>query len=198
METIAGNLQILVDEKQAIKQALENQGKEPTDKIVQYAGLIDELENPDKVVYLFTPDGGETTVYAQLVGEEKVDLNATPNDIRIGTKAVTNSGVVDGDKDIPAYYCRYGSKLVFAESEIVIDIPEYDFKSLMISIASYNTKISDSISVNFVSVGTEMYEAKATTKLADITVDTTNERINVGITASEKSVVRYFVIKEEV
>ena len=179
VETIAENLQILVNEKQAIKQALENQGKEPTDKIAQYAGMIDELENPEKTVYLFTPDDGTTTIYAQLVGQEKVDLNATPNDIRIGTKAVTNSGVVDGDKEIPAYYSSYGSKLVYEDTEVIITIPEYDFKSLMIHIASYNTKMSDSVSINAVSVGTEMFEAKTTTKLSDIIIDSTNEQIKV-------------------
>ena len=197
METIAENLQILVNEKQAIKQALENQGKEPTEKINQYAGLIDELENPEKTVYLFTPDDGETTVYAQLVGQEKVDLNATPNDIRIGTKAVTNSGVVDGDKVIPAYYSSYGVRKFTADKEVKIKMKEYDYKSLMASMATFNNSLSESVCINLASVGDSMYECKSNTKTSDITKDSENGQIDFGITTEEDSVIRYFVVREE-
>ena len=67
----------------------------------------------------------------------------------------------------------------------------------MVTIASYNTNINDSTSVNYVSVNNAMYEAKSTTKLEDIVVDTENETINLGINVTEKSVLRYFVVREE-
>ena len=198
METIAENLQILVNEKQAIKQALENQGKEPTDKIATYSRLIDELENPDKVVYLVTPDDGTTTIYAQLVGQEKVDLNATPNDIRIGMKAVTNSGVVDGEKDIPAYFSRYGTKKVSANKEATITGYETDYKEMLVTIATFDSSISNSTVIKYVSIDDAIYEVGTGTKVSNISKDIENEQVSLGIIVKETSVLRFFLVREEV
>ena len=197
MPTIAENLQTLVEKKQAIKEALQNQGKEPTDELGTYPGLIDALENPDNITYLVTVDG-ENSAYTVLHGQEKVELNATTNDIRIGTKAVTETGVTDGEKEIPAYYSRYGERKFTKGTEVKIKMKEYDDKSLMTSMATFNVDLDKSISVNATSIGDSMYECKSNTKLSDITKDSANEQINFGITANEDSVIRYFVVREEI
>ena len=95
MVTIAEKLQKLLDIKAGLKTALESQSKEPTDNFASYAGLVSGLENPEKVEYFVTADG-ENKKYAQLVGEEKVDLTATENDIREGKVAIIDDGVATG------------------------------------------------------------------------------------------------------
>lgn len=196
MPTIAENLQTLIDQKAAIKAALESQGKEPTEALGSYAGLIDTLENPEKVVYCVTVDG-EDKKFAQLYGEQKVDLTATANDIRIGTTAITDAGYLEGTKVIPAYYVGYGKKIVLADNDVTITNPQYDYKELMITIAPYDTSVNESVSVEYVSIEDSMYEAKSATKISDISKDLINGQVNLGITATEKSVVRYFITREE-
>lgn len=197
MATIAENLQTLIDQKAAIKASLENQGKEPTEELGTYAELIDTLENPDEVTYCVTVDG-ENKKYAQLYRSEKVTLTATANDIRIDTSAITDTGYTEGTKDIPVYHSRYGKKILLSGKEAVISNPEYDYKELMASIATYNSSTTDSVSVQYSSVDNALYEAKTTTKVSDITKDSTNLQINLGTTVSEKSVLRYFVTREEI
>lgn len=196
MATIAENLQTLIDIKADIKAALESQSKEPTDAMGKYAGLIDDLENPDKVVYMVTVDG-EKKAFAQLVGEQKVKLTATANDVRLGTSVISNEGYMEGVKDIPGYFVSYGHKAVTSGSKITIPL-ESGFKTLMVTVAPYNTSISASTSVKYVSVDSAMYTANSATKLSDISVDTDNDQINLGITADAMSILRYFVVREEV
>ena len=143
MATIAENLQTLVDEKANIKAALETQGKEPTDELKTYAGLIEGLENPDKVEYCVTVDG-ENKAYAQLYGQEKVQLTATENDIRLGTAAITDSGYTEGSKDIPAYRSDTGRKIVQAGDKLTIStIDTYDYTKMQVIVTDYNTNISE-------------------------------------------------------
>ena len=194
--TIAEKLQIVLEQKKAIKTALENQGKSPSDDFSTYAKIIDTLENPDQVTYCVTVDG-ENKTYAVLYGEERAELTATPNDIRLGTVAITNKGITEGEKDIPAYYSRYGVRKFTKGKEVKISTPEYDYKSLMASIATFNKSLSESTYINIASVGDAMYECKSNTKSSDITKDLVNEQINFGLTTEEDSVIRYFVVREE-
>lgn len=196
METIAENLQILVDQKKAIKESLENQGKEPTEKISTYAGLINELENPDQVTYCVTVDG-ENKAYAVLYGEERAELTATPNDIRLGTVAITDKGITEGEKDIPAYFSRYGTKKVSANTEAIITGDETDYKKMMVTIATFNSSISKSNVVKYVSIDDAIYEVGTGTKVADISKDIEKEQISLGITVEETSVLRFFLVREE-
>ena len=196
MATIEENLQTLRDIKAGIKTSLENQNKEPTDSFASYSGLVDDLENPDDITYCVTLDG-ENKAYAQLYGQEEITLTATANDIRINTSAITGNGYTEGEKEIPAYFSRYGYKIIQSGQEVIITGHETDFKNLMITIATYDSSIDESVSVNYVSIDESVYEAKSTTKLSDIEKDLDNEQIKIGITVTEKSVLRYFVVREE-
>lgn len=196
MPTIAENLQTLVELKGAIKASLQSQGKEVSDSLSTYAGLIDSLENPDEVIYCVTVDG-VNKAYAQLYGKKKVELTATENDIRLGTSAITNTGYTDGKKDIPGYYVIYGYKAVQAGIEAVINYWP-GIESLLVTIVPFDTSVSDSVAVKYVSVDKAMYESNSTTKISDISVDTVNERINLGVTPDVRSILRYFVVRKEV
>ena len=197
MATIEENLQALRDIKAGIKTSLENQNKEPTDSFASYSGLVDDLENPDDITYCVTLDG-ENKAYAQLYGQEEITLTATANDIRINTSAITGNGYTEGEKEIPSYFSSYGYKIVPANSEATLTIHECDYKKLMVTIATYDSSASESVSVDYTSVEDSMYESKSATKVADITKDVDNEVIKLGITVTAKSVLRYFVTREEI
>ena len=141
-------------------------------------------------------DEAGTQFMAVCVGEETV-FTATDNDVREGLVYASDKGVSTGTKIIPVYYAGYGEKIVLANREVTITTPEYDYDSLMVIISTYNTSLSQSFVSTYVSVYDAIYMVGSNTKVADITIDTENEKVNLGITASEKSVLRYFVIKEE-
>lgn len=196
MATIAENLQTLVDHKAAIKAALENQGKEPTEALGTYAGLIDTLENPDEVSYCVTVDG-ENKAFAQLYGQERVTLTATANDIRQNTSAITDTGYTEGTKDIPAYHTQEGRKVVLAGNDLSLTLTDYDYTYLQIIVTKLAASIGESIEAYAVVINDAVYKTNSTTKLADITKDDNTQTINLGITAEENTVLRYFTMREE-
>lgn len=197
MATIAENLQILVEQKAAIKAALENRGKEPTDKLSTYAGLINELENADQISYVLTNADGTQRAYAVTSGEEAIHLTATANDIRQNTSAITDEGYTEGTKDIPAYHSNTGKKIIQAGSEISITIDRYDYTEFQAILCKYGTSVTDSVEVFAATIDDSVYKACATDKLADITTDGETTTINLGITADTKTVLRYFTMREE-
>jgi hypothetical protein len=196
MSTIVDKLNLLLENKNAIKAVLEEKGKEPSDVLSTYAQSISELDNEEQVSYVLSNADGSKKIYAQLSSKEPITLTATENDIRLGSTAITNEGFVEGTKDIPSYYSGYGSKMITAGSEAVIKKEEYDYKSIMITIAPYDAA-TGSTSVNYVSVSDAMYEAKTTTKLSDITINEDEKQVNLGITVDVLSVMRYFIVREE-
>ena len=198
MSTIADKLNLLLESKKAIKEVLEAKDKAPSDVLSTYAQSISELDNEEQVSYVLANADGTQKIYAQLSSKEPITLTATENDIRLGSTAITNVGYTEGAKDIPAYHSMYGKKIIQAGQEASLTNYEYDYKNLMVTIAPYNSSIGESTSINYVSVDDAMYEAKNVAKLADITKDASSETINLGITVTEKSVLRYFVVREEV
>ena len=197
MSTIADKLNLLLENKNAIKAVLEEKGKEPSDVLSTYAQSISELDNEEQVSYVLSNADGSKKIYAQLSSKEPITLTATENDIRLGSTAITNEGFVEGTKDIPAYYSWTGKKIIQAGSAVTISIPKYQYTQLLVTLSNYNTSISESVEVVATNIEDEMYEAKTTTKLADITLDDATETIDLGITADVKSVLRYFTMKEE-
>lgn len=202
METIAGNLQILVDQKAAIKTALENKGKEPTDKIDTYAGLIDELDNEEQVSYVLTNSDGSKKIFAQLSDKAPVKLTATPNDIRENTTAITNEGVTNGEKFIPSYHTEQGFVKIKAGEEFIIPFfsEQYDYTKIQAVIALFNTKSSDSVAVDRVVIDDSVYNTGSTEVIANIEKDPETQSIKLGIinNSDVDYMIKYFTYREEI
>lgn len=148
--------------------------------------------------YILVDENGYE-VPAVLVDEE-VTLTATPNDIRIGATAVTEQGVVTGEKEIPGYITTEGKRVVKTGDplEILMFSDKYKYSKLLVLVCEYNTTVTDSVSAVMVVIDNHIYEAGSTTPLAEVTVDSENQSINLGlINESDKSLVmRYMSIKE--
>lgn len=197
MATIMENLQTLIEQKAAIKAALENQGKAPTDTLSTYAGLISSLENPDEVTYCVTVDG-ESKSFAQLYGQQKVTLTATENDIRENTSAITDNGYTEGTKKIPSYQSQKGTKLVPVNTAINLYSELYDCTKFQATLAIFNSSIPNSVQVDKVTVDEALYTANSTEKLADLSIDHENMQVDFGITnGGTIAVMRYFIMREE-
>ena len=200
MATIAENLQTLIDQKKAIKESLENHGKEVTNELCTYAPLIDTLENPEEVVYCVTFDG-ENKKFAQLHGSEKVTLTATANDIRINTSAITDTGYTDGTKEIPAYHTRNGAIKIKANNAFKIPFynMRYDYTELQAMTAPYNTSTSDSVAVDRVVIENSVYNVGSTEVISSVIKNSTSKSIDFGITNGGLDyVIRYFTYRKEV
>lgn len=199
MATIAENLQTLINIKANIKAALENQNKTPTESFATYPDLIDGLENPDNVSYCVTVDG-EKKVFAQLYGEEKVTLTATPNDIRLDTSAITNEGYTEGEKEIPSYQTTRGAVAIRANGEFKITSlkERYDYTELFCVIAPYNTSLSNSVAADKTVLYDAVYPVGSTEKLADVIKDAVNKVVDLGIVNGEQPyVIQFMTYKEE-
>lgn len=150
---------------------------------------------PIKTVKLVDENGME---FLGVVTESEVIFTATDNDVREGAVYASDSGVSTGTKNIPAYYCRYGHKVILAGKSATITCPEYDYKNLLVSIVTYDTSWDKSTLSTYVSVDDGMYAVGNATKLSDIIISRDDEQIQLGITVDEKSVLRYFVVREEI
>lgn len=147
-------------------------------------------------------NGGTTPIMAVVVDEENV-FDATANDVRTGKKFATNSGVVVGTKDIPAYHTCEGYKIIQVNSDfkILLDALDlYDYTKLQCIICPYNESISDSVSAEKVVINDKVLSVNSTAALANVTKDAINKTINLGITnnSSVPYVIRFFTYREDV
>lgn len=156
--------------------------------------MIGSYSQIGKTFTLVDEDGNELT---GIVVDRMTIFDATDNDVREGMVYASGSGVSTGTKIIPVYYAGYGCKIISANSAVTISTPEYDYDDILIVISRYNTTTANSVVSTFTSIDNSMYAVGNSVKVSDIVVDMNNKKINLGIVSSEKSVVRYFVIREE-
>lgn len=172
----------------------ETRSYTPTEMIEAVATILES-----GAYILVDADGNE--VPAVFV-ENETTFNATANDIRIGTTAVTDSGVTEGTKDIPAYHTTEGVAAIPVGSEFAIWIPlanRYDFTKLQAIICPFNQTPDKSVAAEKVAINNNVYAAGSAEALATVTVDHENKKIKLGITNNSATpfVIRYFTYKEE-
>lgn len=135
--------------------------------------------------------------FTGVVVDELTIFTATDNDVRAGSVYAGNNGVSTGTKDIPSYHTEYGSKIVPAGKNVVIDTQECKYDNLLVVITNYDTNIANSTLTTYVVINGGVYACGSVEKVSDISVDEANEEINLGLIVSKKSVVRYVITREE-
>lgn len=158
---------------------------------------------PAEIEYMPAGDDGETYILVDENGneipavltEEEVDLTATANDIRLGSIAVTDDGVIEGTKEIPSYLTTEGMIAVMAGKDFVIKNLGHksNFTKLQ-ALFCTNSVVTDKVCIN-----TKVYPVNSKNVLSTVTVDTENQIINFGITndGTTPYEIRYFTYKEE-
>lgn len=146
-------------------------------------------------------NGGTTPIMAVVVDEEKV-FDATENDVRKGMTFASNSGVKVGTKDIPAYRTKQGVVGIEPNESFSIllkDYTQYDYTKLQCLISKFNTSIDDSVSVDRVVIGDNVYTVNSTEVLSTVTKDATTGSIKLNIIndTNNNYLLRYFTLREE-
>lgn len=161
--------------------------------------MIDKVTHiMESITYVLVDDDGNE-VPAVFVEAETV-LTATPNDIRIGTVAVTDNGVEEGSKDIPAYYVSEGYRLITKGSAFeTVSFDKYDFTKLQVILCPWAGSMSKSTAADKVVIEESVYSVNSSTAIATVIRDDDKQTINLGITNDSDSlyVMRYFTYKEE-
>ena len=152
--------------------------------------------------FMLEVNGGKTEIAATVVGEETV-FDATPNDVRTGKKFATSSGVEVGTKDIPAYRTAQGAVIIKPNENFSIVLEgysQYDYTKLQCLISKFNTSVDDSVAVDKVVIGDNVYAVNSTIPLAAVTKDaaTKSIKLNIKNESSVNYVLRYFTYREEV
>ena len=192
----------LIDKIKAIADAIRGRtGETGSMTLDEMAETIESMSVGGEPVntYILVDENG-VEVPAVLV-DEKVTLTATTNDIRIGTTAVTEQGVVTGEKEIPAYITTAGARKITAGSDFVLKVRDglYAYTKLQALFCVFNTNINDSVSTDRVVINDSVYPVNSIKPLSAVTLDDSNESIlfNIKNDGNNAYVLRYFTFKEE-
>lgn len=175
-------------------------------------GLLTLDEMAEMIEFMDTSGSGEIPTTYILVDEdgyeipavlteEEVELTADPvTDIRVGMTAVTEEGVVTGQKEIPAYIATEGSKLITAGSKFLLPIPNgnYSYTKLQAIFCPYANSLTSSVAAKKVAIDGKVYPVDSTIPDATITLNSDDELVDFGITNDSGSpyLIRYFSYRE--
>lgn len=153
------------------------------------------IEDNTQTYILVDEDGNE--IPAVLV-DERVELTATPNDIRLGVTAVTDDGVVTGEKEIPSYNTYEGYRAVPAKSQVALPHTHYDYTKLQAVFCKFNTSPADSVATDKVAINNCVYNVNSTAPVSSIIRDTDRKLVDFGFNndSSTPCIIRYFMYKE--
>lgn len=148
------------------------------------------------VTYMLVDEAGNE-IPAVLV-EEEVELTATANDIRLGTTAVTNEGVTEGEKEIPSYYVAEGYRVVPVNSRFIVPHTDYDYTKFQAVVCKFRENVVNSVESIKVALENYIYDVGSTIQLSQLIKDETNTLVDFGIINDTDSicVIRYFMYKE--
>lgn len=187
----------LIDKLSAIADSIRAKtgltGKLTLDQMVQNVDGIDVM--PETVI-LVDEDGVEIPA---VFTDEVVNITATPNDIRLGTTAITNAGIIEGEKVIPSYITTEGIAAIPPGSSYVIYSPDYDYTKLQGIIVAFNTSMTDSTSAEKVAINNGVYEVQSPVIVSTVTKDNESKAVRFGITNNSGALrlIRFFMYKEE-
>lgn len=132
--------------------------------------------------------------------ENETRFTATANDIRIGTTAVTDSGVTEGTKEIPSYQTTEGFIMIMPGKEFAItNFKRFEFTKLQAIICAFSSNIDGSVAAEKVSINGKVYSTNSTSELSAVSTNSSDRSIRFGvINSSDKPyILRYFTYKEE-
>lgn len=168
------------------------------DEMAETIGSMNVGGGDDEINTYILVDENGYEVPAVLVDEPVMLTANAATDIRKGMTAVTNEGVVTGEKEIPSYRTNEGFKLVPNGSKFVLTMKEYDYTKLQAIICLFNTTMTDSVSAEKVVINGSIYPTKSTTPESEVSKNDALTQIDFGITNTSgvPCVLRYFMYKE--
>lgn len=189
----------LIDKIKAIADAIRERtgitAKMSLDEMAETISYMD-VGSDDTQTYILVDENG--IEYPAVMVDNPVVLTATRNDVRIGTTAVTEEGVITGEKEIPPYYATDGTKVVTNNSPFVISIRDYDYTKLQVILCPYDKNMANSVSAEKVVINDSLYPVRSTTVETIVSVNEELKRIELGVvnTSGSPYIIRFFTMKE--
>lgn len=145
-------------------------------------------------------DGNGSTIIGT-VTDSAVTFDATRDDVKVGKVFASNDGVQEGT-DTKTYRTTQGCCAILPGKSFSIPLEsydKYDYTKFQGMIAKFNTTMSDSVSVSKIVFENSVYDVNSTTKLSNVTKNTSTKSIDLNITNSTNDtyVVHYSTYKEE-
>lgn len=193
IEIVASKIKAIAD---AIRDKTGTTAPLTLDEMAESIVFLEGDGGPLQTFILVDEDGHEMECF---LTEEEVELTATPNDIRIGTTAVTDTGVTVGEKEIPAYHTEEGYVVVTPGSVVQIKgVEDCDYTKLLAMVCSYNSTVANSVSTEKVCINRTVYLVNSTETVSTVTTDIANKTINFGVTnnSGKPQILRYILYKE--
>lgn len=159
--------------------------------------MIDKVTHiMESITYVLVDESGNEVPAVYVDGD--VFLTATPNDIRIGTTAITDNGIVEGEKEIPSYVTSEGYKIVTNGSKFTLPLNNYDYTKLQAIFCPYNASFEGSVAAEKVAIDGSVYPVRSTAAEASITLNDEIGYVDFGITntSGKLYLIRYFTYKE--
>ena len=139
--------------------------------------------------------------FTGVITENVQVFDATPADVKIGKRFVSDSGIKTGE-DTKNYRVRFSSYLIFPNENFSIPIEKYDgydYTKFQAIITTFNTTVSDSTSAIKIVMNDAVYNMNSNDKLSDITKnsDTKSVDLNIINDTDITYIVHYSTYKEE-
>ena len=141
--------------------------------------------------------------FTGVVTDKEVIFTANAaTDIREGTIAATDEGIVTGTKRIPSYETTQEAWLVFPGESFSVPLDTYDkynYTKFQCVITKFETSVEDSVFTDRVSLNNCVYAVNSTEVLSNITKNSDTKSIDLNIINDTENtyVVQYFTYKEE-
>lgn len=153
----------------------------------------------DTQMYILVMEDG-TEIPAVVVSEE-TKFDATPDDIRLGKTAATESGVTIGEKVIPGYQTHEGAKRIRPGQKFeisLVSLDQYDYTLLQCIICKHNTNLVNSVAAEKVVLNDSVYDVLSVIPLYSVTKNHDAKTIDLGFVndTKESLVLKYFTCKE--
>lgn len=137
-----------------------------------------------------------------ITDKERILTADAAKDIREGTVAVTEEGIVTGSKVIPSYETTKASYGIFPGEFFSIPLLErdrYDYTQFQCIIAKFNTALTDSVETDRIAINDGVYAVNSKTAVSAITKNSTSKSIDLNIVNNTDDiyVVHYFTYKQE-
>jgi hypothetical protein len=191
---------VIIEKLKSIADAIRARtgGTEPL-TLDEMAEAIESMEvaDDDTNTYILVDENGNE-IPAVLVDEPvMLTANAT-TDIRKGMTAVTDEGVVIGEKEIPAYHTTEGHRLIPNGSSLTIYVGDYDYTKFQAIICPFIGSIANSVSADKVVIDGLLYPVLSSSADSKLSIDHANKAIHFGVvnTSGTPCLIRYFSYKE--
>lgn len=154
----------------------------------------------DSVLFLATDNGDMAYLTAPEILEDSPLTATAKQDIRVGTVAVTNDGIVIGEKNFPNCEITSGKIVIMPNMRLQIHLPEndlYEYTEIQVIICEFNSTLDDSVKAEMVCMGNNVYKVNTTEVLSTITKNDVEKVIDFGIINSKDvpMVIKYFTYK---